>query len=53
MRVGYAQFPEFGRIYLVTLFLKKNAENLSAADRQAIRSALADLAQALQKGRNS
>ncbi|MGD0390741.1 MAG: hypothetical protein ABSC42_17490 [Tepidisphaeraceae bacterium] len=52
MRVGFAQFPEFGRIYLVTMFLKKDAENLSAADRRAIRSALADLADALRKGRN-
>ena len=52
MRVGFAQFAEFGRIYLVTMFLKKVAENLSAADRQAIRSALADLADALWKGRN-
>jgi hypothetical protein len=52
MRVGYAQFPEFGRIYLVTLFLKKDSENLSAADRHAIRLLLADVAKALAKGRN-
>jgi hypothetical protein len=52
MRVGFAQFPEFGRIYLVTLFLKKDAENLSAADCRAIRSLLKDLGDALQKGRN-
>jgi hypothetical protein len=52
MRVGFAQFPDFGRVYLVTMFLKKDTENLSAADRQAIRSALADLADALRKGRN-
>jgi hypothetical protein len=52
MRVGFAQFPEFRRIYLVTLFLKKNAENLSAADCKAIRAALGDLGEALRKGRN-
>jgi hypothetical protein len=52
MRVGFAQFPEFGRIYLVTLFLKKDADNLSTADCRAIRAALADLADALRKGRN-
>lgn len=52
MRVGYPQFPEQSRIYLVTLFLKKDAENLSAADRNAIRSALTDLAAALRKGAN-
>lgn len=52
MRVGFAQFPEFGRIYLVTLFLKKDAENLSAADCQAIRSLLKELADALRKGQN-
>jgi len=50
MRVGFAQFPEFGRIYLVTMFLKQDADNLSAADRQAIRWALSELADALRKG---
>ncbi|MFI5382076.1 MAG: addiction module toxin RelE [Tepidisphaerales bacterium] len=52
MRVGFVQFPEFGRIYLVTLFLKKDTDNLSAADRQAIRSMLVALADAIRKGRN-
>jgi hypothetical protein len=52
MRIGFAQFPEFRRIYLVTMFLKKDTENLSAADRQAIKTVLASLADALQKGRN-
>jgi hypothetical protein len=52
MRVGFAQFPEFGRIYLVTMFLKKDAENLSAADCRAIKSLLAGLADALRKGQN-
>jgi hypothetical protein len=52
MRVAFAQFPEFGRIYLVTMFLKKDTENLSPADRQAIKSALAELAGALRKGHN-
>ena len=50
MRVGFVQFPEFRRIYLVTMFLKKNADNLTAADCRAIRSVIADLADALRKG---
>ena len=52
MRVGFAQFPECRRIYLVTLFLKKDADNLSAADRHAIKSLLSDLAEAIRKGQN-
>jgi putative transcriptional regulator len=52
MRIGYAQYPEFGRIYLVTLFLKKNTDNLSVADRQDIQSVLADITKALWKGQN-
>ena len=52
MRVGYAQFPEASRIYLVTLFLKKDAENLSDADRHAIQSLLSALGEAIEKGRN-
>jgi len=52
MRVGFVQFPEFSRIYLVTLFLKKDSENLSPADRQAIRSMLAALETAIREGRN-
>jgi hypothetical protein len=52
MRVGFVQFPEFGRIYLVTLFLKKNTENLSAADRRDIHSLLTQLEQALREGQN-
>ena len=52
MRVGFIQFPEFGRIYLVTLFLKKDADNLTAADRRAIKSMLAELADAIRKGNN-
>ena len=49
MRVGFVQFPEIGRIYFVTLFLKKDADNLSAADRQAIKSVLAQLTDAIRK----
>jgi len=50
MRVGFVQFPEHGRIYLVTLFLKKDAENLNAADRRTIKSMLTNLADAIGKG---
>jgi hypothetical protein len=50
MRIGFVQFPEYGRIYLVTLFLKKDAENLNGADRHAIKSMLSNLADAIRKG---
>jgi len=50
MRVGYAQFPAHGRIYLVTLFLKKDEDNLSNAARNAIKSLLDRITAALAKG---
>jgi hypothetical protein len=50
MRVGYVQFPEYRRIYLVTLFLKKNTGNLSTADRRAIKLSLSHLAEQIRKG---
>jgi hypothetical protein len=53
MRVGFVQFPEYRRIYLVTLFLKKDAENLNAADRNAIKSVLANLVDAIRKEHQS
>jgi hypothetical protein len=40
------------RIYLVTLFLKKDEENLSAAECAKIRTLLTALAETLRKGRN-
>ena len=52
MRVGFVQFPEFSRIYLVTLFLKKNVGNLSAADCKAIKTMLTQLSDALWEGKN-
>ena len=52
MRIGYAQFPDVARIYLVTLFLKKDEENLSAAECAKIRTLLTALAEMLRKGRN-
>jgi hypothetical protein len=52
MRVAYAQFPEYRRIYLVTLFLKSNQENLTAADRHEIKAILDRIAAALSKGEN-
>jgi len=51
IRVGFAQFPEFRRIYLVTMFWKKDVENLSAADCRAIKSMLKMLADVLAKGK--
>ena len=50
MRVGYAQFPEHGRIYLVTLFLKKDQESLSDNTRNTIKVLLDRIAAALAKG---
>src|SRR5262249_7676598 len=52
LRVGYVQFPAVGRIYPVTLFEKKNTENLSVADRNAIRLVIVALSAAIQKGLN-
>jgi hypothetical protein len=52
MRVGFAQFPECGQIYLVSMFLKKDADNLTAGDCRNIRLILADLADSLRKGKN-
>ena len=52
MRVGFAQFPEHRRIYVVTMFLKKDETNLNAADRNRVKTLLAQLAEALREGRN-
>ena len=52
MRVGFAQFPELRRIYLVTMFSKNQTDNLIAADQRAIRVALDALGEALRKGLN-
>jgi hypothetical protein len=50
MRVGYAQFPEHHLILLVTLFLKKDEENLDAAVCANIKSVLHRVSQTLQSG---
>jgi hypothetical protein len=47
MRVGYAQFPDFGIILLMVLFLKKDEENLSQALRNRIRKTLDEFRQTL------
>lgn len=52
MRVAYAQFPEHRRIYLVTLFFKKDDDNLSTADHNAIKKVLDRIAADLRKGLN-
>lgn len=51
MRIAYAQFPEYRRVYLVTLFLKRDQENLSAAARNLIKSTLEELAAELSKSK--
>jgi hypothetical protein len=50
MRVGFVQFPEYGRIYLVTLFRKNDKDNLSSAERHAIKSIVSALADAIRRG---
>jgi hypothetical protein len=52
MRVGYVQFPEIRRIYLVTLFLKKDAANLTSADKRWVRSLIHDLKLEFQERRD-
>jgi len=50
LRVGYAQFPDYKLILLVTLFLKKNEENLDAATRNGIKSLLNRVGKILNSG---
>jgi hypothetical protein len=50
MRVGYAQFPEYELILLVTLFLKKNEDNLDAATCSGIKSVLSRIENDLRSG---
>jgi hypothetical protein len=50
MRVGYAQFPDFELILLVTLFLKKDEDNLDDATRNGIKSVLSRISEILKSG---
>jgi hypothetical protein len=50
MRVGYAQFPDYELILLVTLFLKKNEDNLDAATCGRIKSILSRIEKDLRVG---
>jgi hypothetical protein len=50
MRVGYAQFPKYDLIVLVTLFLKKNEDNLDAAARNGIKAVLNRIGERLRSG---
>ncbi|HEX4792847.1 MAG TPA: hypothetical protein VH370_03590 [Humisphaera sp.] len=50
MRIGYAQFPQYRLILLVTLFLKKDEENLDAATCAGIKALLHRVSHALQTG---
>lgn len=52
MRVGYAVFPDYGRIYLVTMFPKNVQENLTPAERNAVKALLGRIGDALRKGEN-
>ena len=50
MRVGYAQFPDYDLILLVTLFLKKYEDNLDAATCGGIKSVLSRIEKDLRSG---
>lgn len=50
MRVCYTVYPEYGRVYLVTLFAKNAQANLAAAERNAIRGILDRIGRALRRG---
>ena len=50
MRVCYVHFPAYDRLYLVTLFAKNEQENLTAAERKAVRAVVGRIAAALAAG---
>lgn len=50
MRVCYAVFSEYARIYLVTLFSKNEKANLSPAERTTIKALLGRIGRALREG---
>ena len=50
MRIGYAQFPDYGMILLVTLFLKKDDASLSRRDQNEIAAFLANFHIELERG---
>lgn len=51
MRVGYAQFPDYGLILLVTLFMKKDDANLSRRDQNVVAAFLAEFADELKRAK--
>ncbi len=50
MRIGFAQFPDYDLILLVTLFLKKDEENLDAATCNGIKAVLGRIEERLRTG---
>lgn len=50
MRIGYAQFPEFATIFLITMFLKKDDANLSRGDQKVIKSWIEQIGRDLKRG---
>ncbi|HWE97639.1 MAG TPA: hypothetical protein VG269_27030 [Tepidisphaeraceae bacterium] len=50
LRVGYAQFPDHKLVLLVTMFLKSSQENLSAEERNQIKTVLGVIAEKLRNG---
>lgn len=49
-RVCYVAYPEYGLVYLVTFFEKKEQANLTPAERNAIKALLARLGRGLARG---
>lgn len=50
MRVGFAQFPDYELILLVTLFLKKDEENFDAATCNVVKAVLHRIEDRLRSG---
>ncbi len=51
-RVCYAYFPDHARIYLVILFPKNVQANLTAAERNAMKTLMRRISDALKRGEN-
>lgn len=51
LRVCFAVFRQYSRIYLVTFFSKNEADNLSAAERASAKSMLETVGSLLRQGR--
>jgi hypothetical protein len=50
LRICYVHFPAYDRLYLVTMFAKNEQDNLTAAERNAIRAVVERIGDALAAG---